>query len=386
MKLAFKIALRFLKSSKGQTLLITLGIAIGVAVQVFIGSLIQGLQKDLINTTIGNTSQITIQSQKSDKTIENWESIMNEINKKDNEITVVSPTVSLPGFIDFNDKTESIVLRGFGLQQADLIYQISDSMIAGEKPLKENQIIIGKQLKNELGVNKGEKVNIITPQGKAQALTVAGFFDLKVTNINKSWIITNISTAQNVFDIDNRITALEMQIFDVFEADQIANEIQEKINMKDLTITNWKEENEQLLSGLQGQSVSSIMIQVFVLVAVVLGIASVLAISVLQKSRQLGILKAMGVKDRTASLVFLFQGFILGIMGGILGIALGMLLLYSFTVFAVNPDGTPVVAIYINYKFIALSAIIAIFSATIAALIPAIKSSKLSPMEVIKNG
>ena len=144
--------------------------------------------------------------------------------------------------------------------------------------------------------------------------------------------------------------------------------------------------NEQLLSGLTGQSTSSLMIQVFVVISVVLGIASVLAITVLQKSKQIGILKAMGINDRTSSYIFLSQGFILGVLGGILGIIFGIGLLFIFSNFALNPDGTPVVPIFINPMFIGLSGLIAILASTGASIIPALKSKKLSPIEVIRNG
>ena len=144
--------------------------------------------------------------------------------------------------------------------------------------------------------------------------------------------------------------------------------------------------NEQLLSGLNGQSVSSYMIQVFVLISVILGIASVLAITVLQKSKQIGILKAMGLKDRKASQIFLFQGLMLGVAGALLGIALGIGLILMFTKFALNPDGTPVVPVSLDYQFILFSGLIAVLSASVASLIPARKSSKLSPIEVIRNG
>ena len=128
------------------------------------------------------------------------------------------------------------------------------------------------------------------------------------------------------------------------------------------------------------------MIQIFVLFSVVLGIASVLAISVLQKSKQLGILKAMGIRNRDASLVFLIEGFLLGIAGAVLGVALGLGLAFSFTKFALNPDGTPVIALFIDPGFITLSGIIAVLSATLASLIPARRSARLDPMEVIRNG
>jgi lipoprotein-releasing system permease protein len=94
----------------------------------------------------------------------------------------------------------------------------------------------------------------------------------------------------------------------------------------------------------------------------------------------------MGINDKVSSLVFLFQGFILGIMGGLLGIIFGLGLLWSFSKFALNADGTPVVPIFINFSFIGLSGLIAVSASTLASIIPALKSRKLSPIEVIKNG
>ena len=104
MKLPFKIAVRFLKSSKGQTILIATGIAIGVSVQIFIGSLIQGLQKSLIDKTIGNSSQITVTSNKDDKTIENWEEKISQIKATDSRIEKISPAADSPAFIKYSDK------------------------------------------------------------------------------------------------------------------------------------------------------------------------------------------------------------------------------------------------------------------------------------------
>jgi len=172
---------------------------------------------------------------------------------------------------------------------------------------------------------------------------------------------------------------------DVFEADLIADAVKTTINDSSLSVLNWKTQNEQLLSGLQGQSISSLMIQVFVMLSVLLGIASVLAITVMQKSRQIGILKAMGIKNRTASLIFLTEGFILGIFGAATGVAFGVGLSVAFTKFALNSDGTPVVPLSFDPNFIALSACVAVLACVLASLIPARKSSKLDPIDIIRN-
>lgn len=385
MTLPFKIAVRFLKSSKGQTTLIALGIAVGVSVQIFIGSLIQGLQKSLINKTIGNSSQVTISSNTEDKFIKDYSKIIDKIKTSDSRIINISVTSDVPALVNEDEKNYSVLVRGMNIEDSDKIYNIRKRIYEGREPKSELETIIGKELQQELGVKIGDKLHVITNSGEVNELTITGFYNLNVASINKSWMITTIETSQKIFSLDNRITGIEMQVNEVFKADEIASKLIPTLD-NNFKVDNWKAQNAELLSGLNGQSISSIMIQVFVLISVSLAIASILAITVIQKSKQIGILKAMGIKDRSASLIFLFQGLLLGVMGAILGVLLGLLLGVVFTKFALNPDGTPVVDLYIDYGFIALSAIIALISATVASLIPAKRSSNLNPIEVIRNG
>ena len=384
MKLAFKIAWRFLSSSKGQTILITLGIAIGVSVQVFIGSLISGLQKDLVNTTIGSSSQVTVKAKNKEDRITDYKVVMDKIKNSGESFTAVSPSADASAFIKNGEDTFPVLMRGFDIKAANGIYNFKDALIEGTLP-SDNEIILGKELMEEANLSVGDKIDILTPLGKTKEVIISGIYDLRVSSLNRSWAVTKLELVQDIFEYGNEVTSIETQVSDVFSADVISDNLT-SILSSNLKVENWKVQNESLLSGLNGQSISSLMIQIFVLVSVILGIASVLAISVLQKSKQLGILKAMGIKNRIASLIFLFQGLILGIFGAILGVGFGLGLAVAFTKFAVNPDGTPVIALFIDPQFIIISGIIAIVSATVASLIPASRSSRLDPMEVIKNG
>lgn len=385
MKLAFQIATRFLKSSKGQTILIALGIAIGVSVQIFIGSLIQGLQKSLVDTTIGNQPQITLTSNNEEKLIADYEEIVERISENEEEIINLSVAADGPALISKDEETYSILLRGFNIDDADKIFNIKESLVDGALPEKEGEVLLGVDLKEEAGISIGDEIELLANFGDTSTVTVTGFFNLGVASLNKSWTITNLETAQSIFSYDDQVTSINMQLKDVFLADTVADSIKERETSETLVVDNWKAQNEDLLSGLNGQSVSSIMIQVFVMISVLLGIASILAITVVQKSKQIGILKAMGIKDKDSSLIFLFQGLLLGVLGAILGVALGLLLAFTFTKFALNPDGTPVVPLFIDPIFITFSAVIAVAASVIAALIPARTSSKLSPIEVIRN-
>ena len=386
MKLPLSIGWRFLKSSKGQTLLIVIGILIGVAVQVFVGSLIEGLQVSLVDGTIGNSSQVTILPEEKGGTFEDEDDLFDQITE-DERITAVSKSFSRNGFIiQDEDETVAVFLRGFEFEEANEIYNFEEAVIDGEQPSAENEVLIGKELAEEAELSIGDTLEFAATTDSLSELEVVGIFDLGVTSLNESWVISELATAQEVFEEDNQLTNIETQVDDVFAADTIANDILNEIGDDNFEITNWKEENESLLSGLSGQSVSSYMIQVFVLVAVLLGIASVLAISAVQKSKQLGILKAMGIKDKIAGRIFLFQGFILGTIGSILGALVGIGLMYVFSVFVTNPDGSSLVPFYVDPTFVLLSVGISIIASTIAAFIPAKNSSKLNPIEVIQNG
>jgi len=385
MRLAIQIAWRFLSSAKRQTLVIILGISVGVSVQVFIGSLISGLQESLVDSTIGSSSHITVLSNNEDNLfISDYQAIMDDIDSNNDQITVLSPAVDLGGILEKGELKKEVFFRGFNFTEANQIYKFDDKLTEGSSmPDALNEIILGKTLQTDLDLSIGDTIDIEI-NGAYRTLTVVGFFDFNVAVINKTWGIGTLETLQDVIG-SNQVTSIEMQIKEVFDAEALALTLDENLSSNDLFTKNWMTENQELLSGLSGQSISSLMIQVFVIISVVLGISSVLAITVMQKSKQIGILKAMGIQDRDASLVFLSEGFILGIFGAIGGVLLGLGLSYSFTTFALNPDGTPVVPLNIDGGFIFLSGMIALVASTLASLIPAIKSSKLTVIEVIRN-
>lgn len=386
MKLAVKIALRFLRSNPGQTVLIVLGIGIGVSVQIFIGSLIEGLQKSLIDKTIGNSPHIIVETIEEGEEIDQYQEVIDSIQAQNVDTKAIVPVSDHPAFIQYEDINKSLLIRGFDFNEKEEIYQFDEKLVEGSLPQK-GEILLGITYKDKYDLKLDDEITLLSSNQKMETYTVSGFFDFKVASVNESWGVMDLKSTWDLFDTKGKVTGIEIQLpeQDVFLADVKADEFAKAIDQNELQLVNWKVQNEQLLSGLEGQSISSLMIQVFVLISVVLGIASVLAITVMQKSRQIGILKAMGLKNIQSSLVFLFEGLFLGVLGGIAGVLLGLGLAYSFTKFALNADGTPVIALYINPNFILISALIAVFSCVIASLIPARKSSKLNPIDIIRN-
>lgn len=381
----FKIAYRFIKSNKAQTILIALGIALGVTVQLFLGLLINNLNDNLLNKTIGNTSQITVSSK--DKGISNYHEIIANIkDKEEDKITNIMGVLDNPAIVEEGDSNKSILVRGLDLSKENDIYDLTNKISEGKFPENENEVLIGKGISEDLNLKVDDELVFSSPSIGEKKVKVTGIVDLKVKGMNDSWVITTLTNSQKIFSKEGEVSSIEMKINNdyVFESDEISKNISSYIP-SDLDIVNWKEDNESLLDTLSGQKTSSITIQVFIIISVTMSIAGVLAISVIQKSKQIGILKAMGIKDRSAATIFILQGLIFGVVGAFAGGVLGITLFKIFTVMVKTSDGSPLVPGNMYYGFILMSIIISILAAVLASIIAAKKSLKLDPIDIIRN-
>jgi lipoprotein-releasing system permease protein len=383
--LSLKIAIRFLKTGGAQNLLIVIGIAVAISIQVFVGLLIDSLQRTLVTRTIGNSPLITIVSSTDVNTIRDWENMILEIKSVD-DVKVLAASATANAFIEDGSRNLPVIVRGFNFDDVDNIYDFRGSLYEGRKYESPREVLIGRDLREDLEVDIEDSLVVKTPDGKKSSFVISGFYDLGVASINKSWILANLETTQRVFNFSNRITSIEATVNDVFAADKTAREIEKRLDNDDIEVQNWKEQNEELLSGLEGQRISSLVIQVVIIASVVIAISSVLAITVLQKSKEIGILKAMGIKDSAASLIFIYEGFLVGLLGATLGIILGLGLLCGFNASTTSAEGVAIVDLYIDYNFILNSWLIGLAASTFAGILPARKSLKLNPVEVIREG
>jgi len=378
---SLKTAIRFITNNKLQSALIILGIAVGVAVQIFVGILIDSLQTSLVEQTIGSSPQVTITKEKG--RVLNY----SEIIQKSREVPGVRVSQSaVSGNAILVDDSENypVLLRGLDIKQDD-IYGFSKKLQTGALPAGDNEVLIGVDLEEKSGLAIGDEISLTKADGASGTFKISGVYDLGNASINSGWLVANIPSVQDFFVYGDSVSSIEIQAKDVFEADLVAEELKGLEVMSGLSVSDWKKENASLLTALQSQSTSSYMIQIFVLLSVVIAIASILAITVNQKSRQIGILKAMGLKDNATSSLFVFQGSILGLFGVVVGIALGLLLFWSFNTFAKNPDGSSIVTANYRWSYIVATGAIAFASSILAGLMPAIKSSRLNPIDIIRN-
>jgi lipoprotein-releasing system permease protein len=391
------IALRFLIKGKGQTLLIVLGIAAGVAVQFFLAALIGGLQISLIDNTVGSAPHVTIlpadrlakplaaSGMKSDNRralyderteIYSWQQYVNDL-KKDPRILYAAPAANGSGFIQRGTSVVPVLVKGLTPADGLDIYKIKAKIVSGIPELASDSALLGRQIADRLTLTIGDKFYLRNDKGDQMFLRVGGIFDLGAAAGNEL-VVISIEMMRSFFAIEG-VSAIEVQVKDVFAAEKIAREYGRQYER--VKLESWQEKNRQLLTALRSQSTSSDTIQFFVIVSISLGIASVLAIAAVQKQRQLGILKAMGTTNRSASKIFVIQGFLLGSVGSLLGVALGLFMAYGFITGTKSTFGLEV-----NARTLLTPILLALLASIIASSIPARRAAKLSPIEVIRNG
>jgi lipoprotein-releasing system permease protein len=371
---------------------------------VFLNTLITGLQVNLINQTVGSSAHVWITGQ-SDfeqemKTLagenyisgnsdtravqlSDWENMMEVLDKR-GDLKGISPLVDGNAFYTSASEVTPVLVKGFDQVRSNTIYDIEDKIVLGSSNYSGNNILVGVDFYEDNELNLGQAIKLTLPSGVSQSFVINGVFDLGNGGLNSSWIILDLKRAQKMYNYGNNISKLELQIKDVFDAEIVDASLQNRFSS--VEVNNWIVNNTSLLAALQSQSSSSILIQVFVLLAITLGISSVLAVSVVQKSKQLGILKAMGTRNGQASRIFLLQGALLGSIGAMIGALFGVGLIKMFLWGTAISTGVPIFPLTVEYTSVAIIVAIAAVSSTLAAFLPAKRSSKLNPVEVIRNG
>lgn len=399
------IALRFLREGRMQTVLILVGVTLGAAVIVYISALITGLQKNIIDRTLGTQAHVVIRpaeemvkpmisvaageariaaTQKRAqrlRAISEWQKVYRDVSKLP-EITAISAMVSGSGFAVRGDANKAVAIIAVEPEAYGRIVDFPNKMVAGEFRLASDQIVIGTELANDLGVWLGDKLRIITALNTSQVFTITGVFDLGMKDLNRRWVVMPLRSGQTLLDLPGGITHIELRVQDIFSASVTADRIQQRHSV---IAESWMQTNAQLMMGLRSQSASSWMIRVFVTISVAFGIASVLVVSVVQKSREIGILRAMGTSSRSILVIFLIQGGIVGFVGSVLGLALGGGWAYVFSRLITNADGTPVFQVALTPDLFIGALVTATLTGLIAAAAPARRAAKLDPVVAIRH-
>jgi lipoprotein-releasing system permease protein len=306
-------AVRFLREGRMQTAFIILGITIGVAVIVFMSALLTGLQANFLNRVLTSSAQIqllppdqvarplraatgTIEDAIVQRpaqrivSIDQWPKIATRMQAMP-EIVMVSPTMSGSALAIRGDASRAISISGIEPDSYFRIVRIPDYITAGHPTLASDEIIIGIELAKDLGASLGDKLNIRTATGTTVVLRISALFDLGNKGANGRNAYVALRTAQSLLGRIGAVTTIELTIHDVYAAETLAQQI---AAANPVRADSWISTNAQFFTAVNAQQTSNTLIRAFVALSVAFGIAAVLVVSVIQRSKDIGILRAMG--------------------------------------------------------------------------------------------
>jgi lipoprotein-releasing system permease protein len=399
----FLVAMRFLREGRMQTVLIMVGVAAGVAVIAYISALISGLQANTLSKTLGAQAHITLRAPDDVVTpaaqrvlgaqtlteaqpraqrlrsVANWQALLPQLEQRPG-VAAVSPMVAGGGLALRGEATQSISLMGVDLDRYDRIVGLRGKVVSGVARLAPGEAIVGRDLAADLGVRVGDRFTVRTTL-VSDAVRVTALVDLGVKELNRRTVIVPLRAAQSLLGLPGGATTIDLVVRDVWAAQALADDMRRQLPYQ---VESWQESNAQLVSALNAQSVSTSLIRVVVLLVVVLGIASVLVVSVVQKGREIGILRAMGATRGQVLRVFLLQGAVLGSVGSVLGLGLAVVLIALFTTFVRGADGLPLFNISLQPALGVQIALLATVCGVLAAVAPARRAAAMDPAQAIR--
>jgi lipoprotein-releasing system permease protein len=397
-------AVRFLREGRLQTLFIISGIAIGVGVIVFMSAMLAGLEANFIKRVLTSQPQIqllapdqiarplrnapgeyedaTVQRpSQSVISIDQWPKIRAQMLAMP-EVTAVSPTMSGSALAVRGDASRAITLSGVEPDSYFRIVRVPDYVVAGEPRLTSEDIIIGIELAKDLGATVGDKLNIEAASGANRVLTISGLVDLGSKGVNQRTTFVALRTAQSLLGMIGGVTTLDMTVQDIYAAEDIAQRIQAANAVE---ADSWIKTNAQFFTAVQAQETSNTLIRLFVALSVAFGIAAVLIVSVIQRSKDIGILRAMGTSRGQILRVFLLQGGLLGFVGSLFGAAMGAFALIYWHSVARQPDGSELFPLILERQLFIATALLATLTGLLAATAPAVRAAKLDPVVAIRG-
>jgi lipoprotein-releasing system permease protein len=397
-------AVRFLREGRLQTAFIILGITIGVAVIVFMSALLTGLQANFLNRVLTSSAQIQLlppdqvarplregtgviedaiiqRPAQRIVSIDQWPRIAARMVAMP-EITMVAPTMAGSALAIRGDASRAITISGIEPESYFRIVRIPDYISIGTPTLASDQIIIGVELAKNLGASLGDTLNIRTANGTTTVLRISALFDLGNKAANERNAYVALRTAQSLLGRIGAVTTIELTIRDIYAAETLARRI---AAANPVRAESWISSNAQFFTAVNAQQTSNTLIRAFVALSVAFGIASVLVVSVIQRSRDIGILRAMGTTRGQVLRVFLIQGGLLGLAGAVIGAAVGAGGLYWWHAVVRQTDGSELFPLILERQLFIATALLAPLIGIVSAMAPAIRAARLDPVASIRG-
>jgi len=407
------IAVKHLLARKRQSLVSLMGITLGVAFFLAISSLMQGSERDFIHRLVDNSPHITIVDQfrnprlqpaqqlhptgaveirhvkplTETRGIRGYEQTLDYLHTIPG--LLASPTLAGQALVSFAGKDIGITLNGVIPSQITTVTTIQNYMRQGSiDDLNANPdgIVIGDQLARDLSLEMDNNLNVSTTDGQTRTFKIIGIFHTGRATYDDSQVFVQLKRVQALLDRPNRANNIIIKLDDPYQARTVAAAIENRVGYKSIS---WQEAFEDLMNTLMIRNIIMYTVVSAVLVVAAFGIYNVISTVVMEKQRDVAILKSMGFRAHDIELVFLIQGVALGLVGNLTGLPLGSVLMIGLQRIQIKfPGGGDAVNIPIAWDWpqFAIAAAFALTAAVLAALLPARKAARLQPVDILRGG
>ncbi|MEO0083654.1 MAG: lipoprotein-releasing ABC transporter permease subunit [candidate division WOR-3 bacterium] len=396
------IARRYLQSKSGKffsagAFITIIGIFIGVGAVIIVMSVMNGFHYELRNRILGLTPHIII-TKYSYEPIENYDSLM-QIIKQNPKIASAAPFVYLKTIIKKEQVSDGIVVRGILENSGSEITDLQKIIVQGSFDISNDNIILGIDLARSINARVGDEIALVLPFGseptplgmlpKIKHFRVSGIFDAGMYDYNASFAYLNLNKLQRFLDLDDKVTGIELKLNDINQTLRITSELKKSLPFP-YRVQNWISMNRNIFTALKMEKIVTFIVLALIILVAAFGIVGLLVMMVIRKTKEIGILNAMGMKRKSIVRVFVLTGFLIGIIGTVAGAICGVVasvMLNKYRI--VNLPGDVYFIKNLPVRVEALDVItimvVALVISLLATIYPAYKAAKLTPVEAIRN-
>jgi putative ABC transport system permease protein/lipoprotein-releasing system permease protein len=384
-----KIALRQVVSRKKQTLFSILAVALAVAVITVMMALLSGFQGELIKSSIENNPHIVLNPQDEKEGFIHLYRYNSALISEKEGVIAASPKYIGQAALEYSDNAEGVSLQGVDPMAEENVMRVSEDVVEGDlKTLVHTRygILLGDQLAKNLEVNVGDRVDAVFPGSKTTSFKVVGLVHTG-TSADKVTAYARLDSVQDFFNEPGVVSNIGARVADPYQADAIAASIEGETG---LDAVSWSEANAEILSLLDIQRVSVNIFYFLIYGIAGFGIANTMITIVAQRTREIGILKAMGTSRKNIMVIFLFQSIILGAIGLVLGIILGYIVIIALQSYEIEvpPEmyfGLQTLPLEVKPLNFVYAAFFAFIVNILSGIYPARKAAKLDPVKAIES-
>lgn len=379
------IALRHLKSRKRQTILSLMAIGLAVMTLMVSQALMVGFTQELYAKTVEKMPHITVRPETGEDYIYLYQDLSEKIRNIEG-VKGVSPVFAGQATFKYKDLSRNIRLHGINIKDYDDVLHINQDMIEGSlRDLEtiQNSVIIGNKLAEKLKVKKGDSINASFPEANPMTMEVVGIFHIGTPD-DESLALTSLSTGQDFFDESNVVN----RIFVRADDPDMASAISFRIDNIGYPASSWEKTNPEILQTIRLESMSNDIMLGLIVVIASFGIVSTLFMVIMEKTREIGMLMAMGTSRASVMKIFLMESGIIGFMGAVMGVSAGILISsisgpYTFQAGQELYAGISRIPFVVRAQDAVVIILFTFFLNLIAGLYPAQRASKLDPVEAI---